>query len=242
MHGMPQATTRATQCADCATRGVCVLGRLPPDDLQLFSGIVSKRHMRPGERLTDEGRLSSSVLIVKMGNVFGYRRGLDGRDRPIGIAGRGALFGLFGYFDQPNQVTTIAASSGRVCEMPFPALRQAVERYPPLLGELVRLCASTAGAIASWSEAMRLPGVVNQLAYMVVLLSDAQRTPVVELPTHTALAELLGANRETVARALARLEQEGGIRRAERKKCEVRRQVLLARVSAQARSPVATAG
>jgi DNA-binding GntR family transcriptional regulator len=77
--------------------------------------------------------------------------------------------------------------------------------------------------------------VVNQLAYVVVLLADANRTPVVELPTHSALAELLGTTRETIARALGTLQSEGGIRRLERKHCEVYRRKLLDRVSRNTR-------
>jgi len=68
-------------------------------------------------------------------------------------------------------------------------------------------------------------------AAVLLLLGDASQAPVVQLPSHTALAELLGTRRESIARALRSLESEGGIRRHERKRCEVQRDRLLLRLT-----------
>lgn len=227
---VPRSLTRAEDCSDCASRGSCLLGDLPPDELLAMQPHVERRGFAPGELLTPEGQRASHVSIVKVGNVFGYRRGIDGKNRPIGIAGRGSAFGLFGYFGQPNQVSTLGVSFGRVCLIANSVLRRAAAGNAAFANELVATAVLVCGNIAAWSEAMRLRGLVNQLAYSVVLLSDAQRSAVIELPTHTALGELLGATRESIARALGVLERESGIRRLERKKCEVYRKALLSRI------------
>lgn len=223
---------RSDACSDCATRSACLLGKVPIEELPAVQGFVDKRAVEAGEVIAREGEVAAVASVVKVGNVFGFRRGLDGRDRPIGLAGRGSVFGLFGYYGEPNQATGVAASASRVCDIPIPTLRTLVSRHPVLLKELVQTSIQVCGAIAAWSEAMRVPGITNQLAYSLVLLSDAQGNPVIELPTHTALAQLLATTRETIARAFATLEAEGGLVRLERKKCEVRRDVLLARVLA----------
>jgi CRP-like cAMP-binding protein len=227
---VPRNSAKPEDCSDCATRSACLLGELSGDEMLAVRPFVRRRVFQRGDVLAEEGDRSDTVRIVKMGNVFGYRRGLDGKRRPIGIAGRGAVFGLFGYFQQPNQASGVGASAGRLCEVPHSTLRALAAQNPVFLEKLVSANTQACGSIAVWSEAMRVRGIVNQLAYAVVLLAEVQRSPVIELPTHTALAELLGATRETVARGLATLEREGGIRRVERKNCEVYRKTLLVRV------------
>lgn len=96
--------------------------------------------------------------------------------------------------------------------------------------QLLTMVVRSHSLCASWSEVMRVRGVVNQLVYAVLLLSEAQGNTAVELPTHTALAELLGTTRETIVRALTKLESEGAIRRLERKKCQLFVEPLLARL------------
>ncbi|HEY0822203.1 MAG TPA: helix-turn-helix domain-containing protein, partial [Ramlibacter sp.] len=119
-------------------------------------------------------------------------------------------------------------------EFPADALRELIGRDRDFADHLQKTAAESCRKMAAWSEAMRVRGVTNQLAYSLLLLAEVHSATVVELPTHVALAELLGTTRETVARGLAALEEEGGIRRSERKKCEVVRTRLLNRLSAQA--------
>lgn len=217
----------AAQCEQCATRSACILANQSNELLRALQPSIHEIRFRKGDVLLEEGLQCVDVMVIKVGSVFGYRCGLDGAARPIGIAGRGAAFGMFAFFGQPNQVTGIAASAGRACVIPVPAL-QARARDSALLSEqiaasMVRGC----GAIAAWSECMRVPGITNQLAYAVLLLSQAQRSAIVELPTHSALAALLGTTRETIARALGALERQGIIRRLERRLCEVVRNRVL---------------
>jgi DNA-binding MarR family transcriptional regulator len=95
--------------------------------------------------------------------------------------------------------------------------------------------------MAAWSESMRVPGVRNQLGYLVLMLSQLQSVKVIELPNQTALAELLGTTRETVGRALAVLEDRGAIRRLARKKFEVFRNVLVKQLTRRAGRTIAQA-
>lgn len=212
-----------------------MLGRLGKEDFAVLEPHIRQRIFPRGDVLAEEGQIASFVRVVKMGTIFAYRRGLDGRSRPIGVVSRGNALGIFGVFGSPNQASGVPLTSVRICEIPVVALRNMGACDSKLLVHLGQSTVESYGALATWSEAMRLPGVINQLAYVVVLLAGANRTSVVELPTHSAMAELLGTTRETVARALATLESEGGIRRLERKRCEVYRGNLLARVSRSAR-------
>lgn len=227
----PSGRRDPSDCTLCATRFACVANRVPAADMPQLHPLIRKRSVQRGDVLAREGEVASAVRVLKVGSAFGYRRGLDGRSRPVGIAGRGAPFGVFGVFGQRTQLSAVAASPARICEIPAAALRDLSAQHPDFSSYLTGAAVENCGRIAAWSEAMRVRGLTNQLAYSLLLLGEAQSTPVIELPTHVALAELLGTTRETVARGLATLEEEGAIRRGERKNCEIYRGALLARLN-----------
>lgn len=229
----PPGRRDPSDCALCATRLACVASRIPAGEMPVLQPLIRKRSVLRGDVLAREGEVANAVRVLKVGSAFGYRRGLDGRTRPVGIAGRGAPFGMFGVFGQRTQLSAFAASAARVCEIPIAALRELSARDSAFSSYLASAAVESCGRIAAWSEAMRVRGVTNQLAYSLLLLAEAQATPVIELPTHVALAELLGTTRETVARGLAALEEEGAIRRGERKNCEIHREPLLGRLNRQ---------
>jgi CRP-like cAMP-binding protein len=207
----------ALGCTDCATRPACLLNLLSDEETRAIQPYIERRRFHHGDRISTEGELSRFVRLLKIGDAFSYRRGLDGQERPIGIAGRGTACGLFGYFGQPNQVSEIAATSLRVCEITHENLRRVAATNAALSEHLTSVAASGCGLIAAWSEGMRVRGLVNQLAYALVLLSQA-------------LAELLGTTRETIARAFATLKTEGGLQLLERRKCSIDREMLLGRL------------
>jgi CRP/FNR family transcriptional regulator, cyclic AMP receptor protein len=240
--GMP-TPKNALSCTECATRAACLLNMLSDDEVRALQPQIEKRRFHHGERISTEGEVSRSVRVLKIGNVFGYRRGLDGQERPIGIAGRGASFGLSGYFDQPNQVSGIAATALRVCDISHETLHRLAATKPAFGEHMTSIAVNTCGLIAAWSEGMRVRGLVNQLAYVLVLLSQAHRSSIIDLPTHTALAELLGTTRETVARAFSTLRAEGGLMLLERRKCDIDREALLGRFGRRAApAPIETTG
>jgi CRP/FNR family cyclic AMP-dependent transcriptional regulator len=224
-------SVHTTNCQDCAIRTLCTLGRLETQERALVESKIGERIFHRDDVLVEENKVAGFVRIVKTGTVFAYRRGLDGRSRPIGVVSRGRALGTFSIFNRPNPASCVALTTIRVCELPVVALRDISACGSNLLAHITLSVVDNFAALTAWSEAMRLPGVINQLAYILVLLADANRASIVELPSHSALAELLGTRRETVARALGALEMAGGIRRHERKRCEVLRSPLLARLS-----------
>lgn len=238
--GTALASRESAGCTHCASRSGCLLAQAGALELRGLRASIRERRFDKGDVLTTEGERADMVYVVKLGSVFCYRQGLEGSLRPVGIAGRGSTFGLFGYLRQPNPVTGIATTAGRACGVPVSLLSVHARQQPALADQVHAALARNFSTLAAWSEGMRLQGVANQLAYTVLLLSQAQRSHVVELPAQTALAQLVGSTRETVARGLATLERSGGIRRLERRLCEVEPDALLAqlrRATAAANEP-----
>lgn len=170
---------------------------------------VRELQLQRGELILQEGEVLTQLQVVKLGTVYRTRRGRDGEDRPVGLAGRGTVFGSLGYFGHSNQTSVQAMTSVRLCAMELAALRPYIVAYPQihtaLLGELTR----TLATVAAWSEGMRVRGVVNQLAYALLLIAEHEGSTTVELPTQQILAHLLGTSRETVVRTLSILQVEG---------------------------------
>lgn len=217
-------------CMSCATRPSCVVGRLSVPVVAAIEPVITRRRLARGESIAKEGEVAHSASLVKIGTAFGLRRGLDGGMRPVGIAGRGAAFGMMGYFNQPSQLSAVAASPVRICDIPHATLHKAASGDSDLHAHFTSTAASAIGLIADWSVGIRVRGVPNQLACALLLMARTQRTPVLELPTHASLAELLCATRETVARAFSTLRSEGCVRLLGRGKCEVDADALLRRL------------
>ena len=219
------------RCPDCATRGVCLIGSLP----QASAGIgpaVRERTFHQGDMLSREGDLSSHFKIIKIGMVFLCRSTAAGAPRPVAVSGRGTAFGIFGFMAHPNQVSVVAASAGRYCEI-------ATERIQSLSGNdrtfrrrLEKLYVDTVAIFARWAEAMGRGSVSARVAAALLLLTDSQRSTSITIPSHSALAELLGTTRESVARALATLEADGGVIRKSPRRCEVFPEMLRDRLAA----------
>lgn len=217
----PTGQPGRTNCMDCATRSNCIVGALASADQAVVSRLIRESAFCRGAEISSEGDVASSLKIIKVGTLFGYRTGKDGRRRPIGIAGRGTAFGMYGCFGRHNQVSGVAVSAGRYCELSIRHLEEKTQWADAFRELLINDCIRSFGLAADWSAAMRLRTLVKQLAYTLLLLSDVQGSPVVQLPTHTALAELLGTTRESIVRGLIVLEGERCIAKLERKKCHV---------------------
>jgi CRP-like cAMP-binding protein len=215
----PERDRRDT-CGECATRDRCIMGSLP----QAGAGIGPARRERPfqqGEAVTREGELSRHLRIVKVGWVFLCRTRLDGSARPVAIAGRGAMLGSFSYMRQPNPVSAVTGSSVRACEFGTEQIQSLASNDPGFRQRLEKVFCDNVGLVAAWSEATGYRTVTAQVAASVQLLAAQQRSTSVAIPSHTALASLLGTTRESVARALAGLESAGYLLRKSQGRCEV---------------------
>lgn len=212
-------------CGACATREICLIGGLPQAADNL-GPLVRERSFHQGEMLSNEGELSTHFRIVKVGMLFLCRRSAQGETRPVALSERGSAYGICSYLTQPNQVSVVAASSGRCCEIPtarIEALALADKAFRDRLGTFL---VDAVSRLAQWAQAIGSRGVLAQVANVLRLLAAGQRSSSIVIPSHTALAEMLGTTRESVARALASLESAGCLTRTGLRRCEIHPQPL----------------
>jgi CRP/FNR family transcriptional regulator, cyclic AMP receptor protein len=212
-------------CDGCVGRTHCPFSVLPAN--LLAASPVVERSFQKGDVLQVQGEVEPVFRVVKVGSFLLKRRGPDRCVRPVALLGSGYMLGLFALAGGSNNVTCVATSGGRWCELNVDTLTHAYLSHTEFRERVAAVYGRTFARVADWSHVTRIRGIVGQVAGALLLLMQTQRSEVVQLPGQADLAELLGTRRETVARVLGQLEAQGALVRRDRRHCEVREQTLL---------------
>ncbi|CAM3761618.1 CRP-like cAMP-binding protein [Paracidovorax anthurii] len=221
-------------CNECSSRRQCLVGRQGDASRATWAALRVERRFRKGEVLQRQGEVASSVAVVKVGTALLQRGGPDQVERPVAMAGCGQALGTGALLGTPEDLTWVAVMEGRLCEVPVEPLLRLGGGGAEFLQALLREEAQARARLADWSGLMRMRGVTAQLASALLQLAQLQRSTLVRLPTHTVLASLLATTRETIARCLAQLAQQGAVVRHDRWHCAIARGPLMALLAGQA--------
>lgn len=214
-------------CLKCASRPVCFVGSLTDEETQAIVPLVKEAFFRRGHRFIEQDDMHSQLQIIKVGTVIGMRRGPDGQFRPTGPAGRGALMGIQPLWGVKANFTVIAPSFGRYCTIDGAALKRLPIWESKLRDALIRQSMVSSRAAYDWCTAVLLPHVVDRLAYALVLLQDAQGGSTVEIPPQALLASILSTTRESIARGLGLLAEDGRIKKVSARQWMLDREKLV---------------
>ena len=126
-------------CNDCACQQQCLLGRLDPQTRAGWRGHLTERRFRKGEMLQRQGESIHSVQVVKIGTLLVQRRGDDGVEHPVGMAGCCEALGAPALLQQPADLSYVAVTPGRVCQLDLaPLLGAGRQSQGEFLLELAR--------------------------------------------------------------------------------------------------------
>lgn len=214
-------------CLKCASRPVCFVGSLTDEETHTVIPLVKEAFFRRGHRFIEQDETLSPLKIIKVGTVIGMRRGPDGQFRPAGPAGRGALLGIQPLWGVKANFTVIAPSFGRYCTIDGAALKRLPLWETKLRDALIRQSMASYRAAYDWCTAVLLPLVVDRLAYALVLLQDAQGGNTVEIPPQAVMASILSTTRESIARGLAALAEDGRIEKVSARQWALNRDKLI---------------
>jgi CRP/FNR family transcriptional regulator len=172
-----------------------------------------------GETLFNEGDPGDRLYVVTQGKIKLGRTAVDGRENLLAVLGPGEMFGELSLFDPgPRTATATAITAASLLGLGHddlqPLLTQRTEVAATLLAALARRLRRTNEAMADlvFSD---VPGRVAK-----ALLDLAQRfgvetedgLRVTHDLTQEELAQLVGASRETVNKALADFASRGFLR------------------------------
>jgi CRP/FNR family transcriptional regulator, cyclic AMP receptor protein len=171
-----------------------------------------------GERLFDEGDAGDALYVVLDGKIKLTRTSADGRENLISLMGPGEMFGELSLFDpRPRTMSASAVTDVRLAALAHEGLRTWLTGRPDVA---MHLLAALARRLRRTNEVMSdlvftdVPGRVAKALLDLAARFGVQQDDGLQVNhdlTQEELAQLVGASRETVNKALADFVARGWI-------------------------------
>jgi CRP-like cAMP-binding protein len=165
-----------------------------------------RRHYPRGAELFHEGDLSDFVVVVLDGRVKIVVHSHDGSESVLSVRGPGAIVGeLAGIDDSPRLASALAIDPVTAQVLTADEFREFVEAHPSAAVALLRVVVRRLREADRRRAEFGALDTTRRLAQLLVELGTDD--PVVQL-SQDELAAMIGASRESVARAFTVLRAE----------------------------------
>jgi CRP-like cAMP-binding protein len=172
-----------------------------------------------GETVFTEGEQGDTLYIVLDGKVKIGRRAADGRENMLSVMGPSDMFGELSLFDPgPRTATATVVTDARLASLAHAALRPWLTNRPVIAEQLLRVLARRLRRTNDALADLIFTDVPGRVAKQLLALSERfgsvepEGTRVHHDLTQEELAQLVGASRETVNKALADFASRGWVR------------------------------
>jgi CRP/FNR family transcriptional regulator len=204
---------------DMTTLSVAPLLReLTPDDVKAIRPHVHVVTLRRGDLLYDEGDVDDQLYVVIDGKVKLTRTSSDGREVLVRVQGPGDMFGELAMFDPTYRTSNASAvTDARLAAIDHDDLRAVLLDRPTIALLLLRELAQRLRVITDANTNLIFTDVPGRVAKALLELSDkfgVEQEDGIRVShdlTQEELAQLVGASRETVNKALADFAARGWI-------------------------------
>ena len=184
---------------------------------QLMDSMTPRRLAR-GEVVFHEGDPGDSLYVIITGKVKLVRSSGDGRESLMSVLGPGEMFGELSLFDPGPRLSTVyVVSDTEFISLGNDALRDFIADHPEVAMQMLSGLAHRLRRTNQGMSDLVFTDVPGRVAKALLDLSDrfGRRTDHGLLVGHDLtqeeLAQLVGASRETVNKALADFAQRGWI-------------------------------
>lgn len=191
---------------------------LDGDDADRLMQSMAPRRLARGDVVFREGDPGDSLYVITAGKVKLARTSSDGRENLLSVLGPGEMFGELSLFDPgPRMTTAYVVSDTEFVSLGNDALRDFLAAHPEVA---MQMLAGLAHRLRRTNEGLSdlvFTDVPGRVAKALLDLSDrfGRRTENGTLVAHELtqeeLAQLVGASRETVNKALADFAHRGWI-------------------------------
>ena len=172
-----------------------------------------------GEVLFHEGDKEDRLYVVVSGKIKLGRSGSAGRENLLAILGPGQMFGELSVFDPgPRTSSATAVTDVRLGTMDRDGLREWINKRPEIAEQLLRVLARRLRRTNNALADLIFTDVPGRVAKALLQLArqfgqqDGPNLRVTHDLTQEELAQLVGASRETVNKALADFGHRGWLR------------------------------
>lgn len=191
---------------------VPLLSGLDASELAPFAAMVRERSYPRGSVIVFEDDPGDSLFIVRQGRVKVVLIGEDGREVILGILGVGDHFGELSLIDgQPRSAHVIAMEDSQLIVLRREDFRRRVHESPAVawafLVELSRRLRKADEQIGN----LVLLDVDGRIARLLLEAADegGGGAAIQKRLTHQTIAQMIGASRETVSRAMRTFQDRG---------------------------------
>ncbi len=183
---------------------------LDADDARALRAQVANVEISRGERLFSEGDAGDKLYVILDGKIKLIRAAPDGRENLLSVHGPGEMFGELSLFDpSPRTSGATALTDARLAALAHDDLRRWLTGRPDVSMHLLRALAQRLRRINDVKADLVFTDVPGRVAKALLDLAARFGVPqedgllVNHDLTQEELAQLVGASRETVNKALA---------------------------------------
>lgn len=194
---------------------------LNEEDARALRGDIIDVHLDRGERLFSEGDAGDKLYIILTGKIKLTKAAPDGRENLLSVHGPGEMFGELSLFDPiPRTSSATAVTNARLAALAHDDLRTWLYARPQVAMHMLQALAQRLRRINEVKADLVFTDVPGRVAKALLDLSDRFGVPTpdgVQVNhdlTQEELAQLVGASRETVNKALADFAARGWIQLA----------------------------
>jgi len=187
---------------------------LDREELQRFAELVRERSYPKGSVILFQDDPGDSLFILRSGRVKVVLIGEDGREVILGVLEPGAHFGELALIDdQPRSAHVIAMEDAMLLILRREDFRRRVDANPSVAWALLQELSKRLRRADEKIGGLVLLDVPGRIARLLVDLADeAGGTNIEKALTHQTIAQMIGASRETVSRAMKDFQEAGLIR------------------------------
>ena len=189
---------------------------LGEEDTQALRAGVTDVELARGERLFDEGDDGDRLYVVLDGKIKLTRAAADGRENLLTVLGPGEMFGELSLFDpRPRTSSASAVTDATVAALGHDALRPWLLERPEVSMHMLQALARRLRRANDVTADLVFTDVPGRVAKNLLDLAerfgeqDRDGLHVHHDLTQEELAQLVGASRETVNKALADFAARG---------------------------------
>jgi len=176
-------------------------------------------HLERSEQLFGEGEAGDRVYVIRTGKIKLVRSWPDGRENLLAVLGPGEMFGELSLFDPgPRTSSARAVSESELIALGHEDMMRWLTRRPEVARHLLRALAQRLRRTNVALADLVFTDVPGRVAKALLDLSRRFGRPIADglLVAHDLtqeeLAQLVGASRETVNKALADFASRGWLR------------------------------
>jgi len=210
------ARTNASSPIRSLLANIPLFSRLAERQLARLSGQFTMTRVKTGDRVLMQAEPVKSFVVVHSGELALLRSSTEGRERIVALLRPGMHFGLAEMITGEGSAVAVRAEKpSELGILSEEAFRREVLADPALCYALMRTMARSIFRLVRELDHATFENVPQRLARCILAIASHsgirtdRGTQLLPAPTHQEFANLVGASRETITRALGKMRDDG---------------------------------